>query len=662
MRALVLFAVTLPLWAQAPAQAPTPTPTPAPAPAAAEDWLTGNVEVGYRWMPDVGGDFNTYRSVVNLGEGPKLLGADFLIQPKNTRLADRIDVNLASWGGDPYNTARIGARRSGLYDFRFDYRNIAYFNFLPSFSNPGRVNPALPFLDQYGFDIRRRVADAELELFPGRRIIPYLAYGSNGGRGDGTINFVVDSNAYTVPTRYSDHTNQGRGGVRFEFNRWHLTLETGGSSFSDDQAVFQGSQLPNFGNRRTPFLGQTLFFSGGGQNYGIRGQSVFTRGLFTASPVSWVDISAQFLYSQPRSDAHYTQQNTGQFVNIATILFYNQETVEVSSTAKQPHPSGSLGIVLRPFGGRLRVLESWSTDRMHSAGGAALLDQLLVTGQEPTAQNAVEAERVVVNYNQQEINLLFDVTGRLTLRAGHRYQWGDTTAPPSLLLEEVTPEGERAKLARHVALAGVSLRMPAQFRLTVDFEASPGGPTFFRTSLNHYRQARILGRWQPVQSLKLTARFNLLSNENPDPAVRNDFLSRDNALSFSWNPSGWKGFGVVGEYSRSSVRSRITYIIPNLLAPDLSDYHERAHIGTLLADVPFSGWKNRFKLSLGGSFFRSAGSRPTQFYQPMARFGIPLGTHLQFNTEWRWYGLSERYYVYEGFRSHQFTTALRFTM
>jgi len=78
--------------------------------------------------------------------------------------------------------------------------------------------------------------------------------------------------------------------------------------------------------------------------------------------------------------------------------------------------------------------------------------------------------------------------------------------------------------------------------------------------------------------------------------------------------------------------------------------------------VPFSGWKNRFKLSLGGSFFRSAGSRPTQFYQPMARFGIPLGARLQFNTEWRWYALSERYYVYEGFRSHQFTTALRFTL
>ena len=49
-----------------------------PAPAADELSMTGSVDVGYRWISGVGGNFDVYRSVVNLAEGPKLLGATHL--------------------------------------------------------------------------------------------------------------------------------------------------------------------------------------------------------------------------------------------------------------------------------------------------------------------------------------------------------------------------------------------------------------------------------------------------------------------------------------------------------------------------------------------------------------------------------------------------------
>ncbi len=678
MRTILFLAITLPLWAQAPAtqapaggQAPKPEgqqqaqPAPAPAEsqaAASENWLTGTIDFGYRFLTDVKGDFNTYRSVVNLGEGPKLFGADLVIQPANGRFADRIDINLTSWGGDPYNTARIFARKAGLYEFRFDYRNIAYFNFLPSFANPGRINPALPFMDQYGFDIFRRTADVELDLFPGRRIVPYVAYSRNGGRGRGTENFVLQANEYTVPTEYNDHTNEYRGGVRLEFKRWHVTLEGGGFNFRDDQQVFGGSQLPNPGNLRTPFLGRQLLFAGGYEAYGIRGDATFTRAMFTANPFDWIDLSGQFLYSQPKNDIHYSQVNTGQFINLSIPMFYNGEIADWTGTAKQPHPAGSFGFNLRPFGSRLTITESYATDRLHSAGSAVLLDQLLANGTAPTPANAVAAERFVTNDNRNEIDLLFGLTSRITLRGGWRYEWGDVTAPASVTIAGQGFDFEKAKLRQHVGLAGVSFRAAKSLRVNVDYEGSPGGPSFFRTSVNEYRRARMLARWQPKQTLEFSARFNVFNNLNPDPLVRWDFLSRDNTFSAFWNPTAWKGFGLLGEYSRSTIRSDITYIIPNELAPDLSHYRENANIGTLLADVPFMGGTNPLKLSFGGSFFRSAGSRPSHFYQPMARLAIPLGKHAQFNTEWRWYGFAQPFYLYEGFRSHQFITALRLMM
>jgi hypothetical protein len=67
------------------AAAPKPEAQPKEAEAAAvsqspvptsESWVTGSVDVGYRWRTAVGGSFDSYRSVVDLGSGPKLLGAD----------------------------------------------------------------------------------------------------------------------------------------------------------------------------------------------------------------------------------------------------------------------------------------------------------------------------------------------------------------------------------------------------------------------------------------------------------------------------------------------------------------------------------------------------------------------------------------------------------
>ena len=389
MRKLRYLLIALPLMAQAPADSQNATPAQPktsgaaaqPATPPAEQWLTGNIDVGYRFLTDVRGDFNTYRSVVNLGEGPKLLNAAFTIQPLNHRFVDRIDVLASSWGGDPYNTLRLDARRHGLYDFTFDYRNTAYFNYLPSFANPGRTNPAMPFLNENGFDLWRRTANFELDLFPGHRIVPYVAYSRNGDRGNGTSNFVLDANEYPLPTRYNSHTNEARGGVRFEFKHWHATLEGGGLNYRDDQQLLPGSQSPNLGNVTTPFLGQQLAVDSALQSYGIRGGASFLRAMFTADPVSWADVSAQFLYSQPHTDIHFTQTAAGTLFDFATAAFYNQLALDGTGASKQPNPSANLGVTLKPFGGRLRITESWMTDRMHTAGSLILLDQLLVTGQ-----------------------------------------------------------------------------------------------------------------------------------------------------------------------------------------------------------------------------------------------------------------------------------------
>jgi hypothetical protein len=68
------------------------------------------------------------------------------------------------------------------------------------------------------------------------------------------------------------------------------------------------------------------------------------------------------------------------------------------------------------------------------------------------------------------------------------------------------------------------------------------------------------------------------------------------------------------------------------------------------------------KLAAGGSFFLSSGSRPSSFYQPIAKLSAPLGKKITCFAEWRYYGYGEAFYLYEGFRTHLLTAGLRWTL
>jgi hypothetical protein len=267
-----------------PVQTGAATPTSPAPPPSWTDWFAGSVDIGYRFMTNVDGSYPEYRSTVNLGEGPRLFGADFTIQDPKKRLFDRIEVRGYNWG-DPYDTAHVSATKLGIYDFNFDYRSILYFDDVPSFSNPFAPGG----YDQQAFDVLIRNESFSLDLLPRGHFIPYLAYERNSQRGGGIDSFVNGpTNQYPVPLNMRDETNNYRGGLRVEYNRFHITLEQGGTTFADnDQSTASGT---NFGDNPTPFLGQTLQLTNLEQVYGIRGHSVYTRGLLTAHAASWIDI------------------------------------------------------------------------------------------------------------------------------------------------------------------------------------------------------------------------------------------------------------------------------------------------------------------------------------------------------------------------------------
>ena len=671
MRLLLALILTIPVFAQQPpaqtkpdekaAQAPAKTeaaqePAKTEAPAAenpvpsAEQWLSGSLDFGYRWLTDVQGNFQQYRSVVNLGEGPKLFGVDFTIQDPKKRLFDRLDAQAYGWGGDPYSTARVNARNQGIYDLRFDYRNIAYFNAVPSFANP--LAPA--GFDEQSFDIHRRLASFSLDLFPGKRITPYVAFERNSGYGNGIETWVQDANdEFAVFTIRRDSTHNFRGGVRFEFNRFHATLEQGGTAFKDDDQAY--SRGINFGDRTTPLFGQTLLLNGLVQAYGVRGTSIYEKALITARPASWLDVYGQFLFSQPKTDVRYTDLAYGQFASNSAMLLYTGQSNLGTGAAHQPHTSANLGFELRPWR-RLRIVESWMTDRFHDAASSLVTQQILLggAGANQTIPNALSYGQFV-NYNQQQTDAIFDLTSKVTLRGGFRYLWGDAT----VLAGELSQTGNlvSGELRRTVGLAGLTVRPSQKLSVNLDYEGASSDRVYFRSSLNEYQRARARAKYQATGSLLFQANFQILDNQNPAADIRYDFRSRTNSLAVFWTPAAGKRITVTGEYDRSTLRSEIRYL-GLFLAPATSSYRDNAHSATSAIDIALPGLAGA-KLTAGGSLFISSGDRASRYYQPLARLSLPFGKHVYWNTEWRYYGFGEHFYLYEAFRTHLFQTGLR---
>src|SRR5271170_7719075 len=173
-----------------PAQQPA-TPPDATQSGAVESNLSGDIDFGYRYRGDVAGNFDAYRSVVNLGSGVKVFASDFSYFNPTNKFVDKFELHGTNWA-DPYNTVRINMGKSNVYNFAFNWTDIASFNFLPTWADV-TINQGI-LLNQQSLDMYQKNIDAELNLLPGHWFQPYLAFGQYSNSGTGITDYVVQFN------------------------------------------------------------------------------------------------------------------------------------------------------------------------------------------------------------------------------------------------------------------------------------------------------------------------------------------------------------------------------------------------------------------------------------------------------------------------------------
>ena len=617
---------------------------------AGEAW-SGFADVRNRFVTDIGGDQQVYRSIINLGEGPRLYEGELHYERPGGRWADEFTLTGDALGGDPSNSVFLGMSLDEAYDLRLHYRNFAYFNNLPSFANPLLEEGLL--LSQRALDLTRRQVDLELNLLPGHTFEPFFGFYRADGFGRGVTNYVTDGNEFPVSTELDDALTTVRGGVRIHLGDYDFTVEQGRTDFSDDQDVFFNDPDPNTGNRRNQLFGRDILLDELTQRYRANGRGQFSRGVVQGRPWQKLSFSGQFLYSQPKLDVSHDLAAAGSFISLGSLSPFGSTVEQSLADANRPHSSASWNTEFRPHS-RVRIVQSWFTDRYHVSSGSTLTQALNAAA----ASSFAAVNTLEFNYSRHQVDAIFDVSRHATVRAGHRYDWGSAQTPPASL--EFGPEARnQGELRRHVALAGAATRFwEGRLRITADYEGSPGDATFFRTGLMNYHRGTFRVRHRLSQTVSLQGSFVALSNRNDAPDINLDFQSRQASAAVSWTPRSGP-ISLVADYTHSTIYSDIDMVQLPFFGTALASYRDRGRFaGTYVeAKLPRNG-----SLRLGGAMAINKGSRATNFYQPQVELRAPLAERIDFVTDWRYYAFGETFLRSSGFRTHTFSAGLRLSL
>jgi len=622
----------------------------------------GFVDFGWRFRTDIDGSRDVYKSVVNIGDGATLLGADLVYEPTDTKWLNRLRVISTTWGAYPYSSVRLSAEQYQKYNFVFDYRPMEFYSFVPSFANPFLGSGIYTTL--YGFNTDISSYNAELTLRPTARIVPYVGWTRGSFDGDGIRDLVSTRNEYPLPVNYNSFSNNYRGGVRFNYQQLQATLEGGYLKYRDSNTVFipPDTPTPIFGIATAPVFGTRLFLNTAYELLDQRGNAPFTRGLIAWNPAPWVNFSGGFLYSQPESKVNFIRELTGAIVNGTAIAA--AESLLTNSYAIQPHPTGDVSVEIRPVRW-VRIVESFMTDRLHVAGTASDLD--VFTGG-PGAGTVVDIlpGRLVMNYNRNDLDAIFDVTRHFIVRAGYRRNWGDTVVPPSIPAASLGIDQQYATLEQNVGIFGITFRPGEKLRVTGEYQHAASDHTYFRTSLSDYDRLRSFVRYQLTPTIELGARLNYFNNGRPRPPYPTDiptmdfdYTNWDNTYTFAWTPQGGR-YSLLAEYGHVEISSKTDIINPATLDTLLSVYDESGNTGVLLAQIPIiRTGRVRPRIDFGGSIWSSDGTRPVNYYRPQAKLWIPFGERVEFHLDWEYYGFNEDLFPFEDFHAHTFVTGLR---
>ncbi len=230
-----------------------------------------SIEFGYRFT-DTGGSQETYDSMVNLQQGPRLLGLTTEMRSLNQHasLFDRLFFSNFGYGGDPNDVSQLRISKNKWYSFNGMFRkdqNYWDYSLLANPLNPSTPIPNAPAnfnpilaappnvlgtsvigTSPHSFYTRRNMQNYGLTILPDSKIRLRLGYDQNTVYGPAFSTIHQGTEQYLMEN-YAIHTRQYRLGVDFRFiPRTTISYDQIWNYYKDDPGTIDENQQFNPGS------------------------------------------------------------------------------------------------------------------------------------------------------------------------------------------------------------------------------------------------------------------------------------------------------------------------------------------------------------------------------------------------------------------------------
>ncbi len=203
-----------------------------------DDGLSGRFLIGYRSV-DIGGSTTKYREDLNLDDGPRLFELRFDYQaPEEQRHLDRLQLDVTSFGGDPFETLRFSARKYGRYTLQYNRVKSDYFYadiVLPvALSEPSLSNAG----DFHTFDFERVRDTASFGFRFNKRAKLDVGFERFTKRGEATTTLDVQRDEFELDQVIDESYNQLQIALELTWPRATLVLQEEVRDFDNAVEIF----------------------------------------------------------------------------------------------------------------------------------------------------------------------------------------------------------------------------------------------------------------------------------------------------------------------------------------------------------------------------------------------------------------------------------------
>lgn len=449
--------------------------------------LAGSISLGVRSV-DVDGTQTKYREDVNLDDGGRLFGVQLrYAAPTGATPVDRVELDAANLGGDPFESMHLAVRKYGTYDLKLDRRRSEYFyedTILPAAVASVSGSTGGDF-HTFDFERVRSMASLDIEVTPATRVS--LGLENQARTGDSTTTITVERDEFELEKPLDESLNTVSLGMRHAWDLVTLIADEQIRDFENTSELF----LPGASVGRNPADTAALQFFTFDQSYDFAIRSHSLRVL--AAPAARLELEVGWRLDDLELDSSGDEQASGT----------SATGVPFATSRSGP---GTVGRDVEIIDAGLHFA---LTQRARLVG-AARRSSLEQTGELTIGAN-VGASAWDVATDGYEIGAELALSPIVTIAAG----WsGESRSTTYGWVFDAAEAGRDADTDRAGYFARLMLELASGLQLTASIEDNSIDDPFTLASPTSSRRYKTSARWRWDNGLSLSASYRRTDVDN----------------------------------------------------------------------------------------------------------------------------------------------------